>query len=127
MSPIRFIQRMDCDNPRIKPFLHIPHMWIMADLFVCGLLPFRLLLFLLSSGRRRCDRANLDFQSHRPAEVLFQRSLDTLLNGFVQHLSVARLQGQPESIAIPFRQGAIQRHLFGDARQGQLRHQGAPF
>ena len=116
MGTVSFIQRMNGGNLRIEHFLHIPHMRILADLLGSGLLPFRLLLFLLNGGRCR-RRANLDFQGDRPAEMLFQRRLDTIFNGFIQHLGVAGFQGQPESIAIPFRQGAIQRHLLGNARQ----------
>jgi len=74
---------MNSNNFRIEHFLHVPHMWILADLLDSGLLSFGLLLLLLDGRRRRHGRANLDFQGNWLAEMLFQRCLDTIFNRFV--------------------------------------------
>ena len=57
--PVGVVARMDCRDPRVEYFLHLPHMRIAGDLLSGDLLAFGLPLFLLVGGRRRRYVANL--------------------------------------------------------------------
>ena len=101
----------------IEGFSNLPDIRIVTGLIRDCLPPFRLLLLVLTSGSNRRHGANSEFQMDGSAKMLFQGGADAIFDGLGEHLGMAGLQRQAEPIALPPRQDAIHRHLFGDAGQ----------